>query len=228
MPRLQLVSRKLRDVCLDDELWKRHCFERSSWYHFLQNRRKVFASLPDSSLSKASQDDEEDGSLLEFDESSRRDKERFEFLQDMANWDPAFPDEHVSWYDEYIQRQGPTTINWLETPHAGQGGMDHFIEVRGMALYSPNNSNDGLGSLLAVSPLDDGSVCLWDINGARGRRGGIVATSQPDILFFDGRGDQNTRRSKKIDTGVTECVSVDNTNNRAVFAVQSRKWPKLG
>ncbi|CEI64645.1 hypothetical protein FVEN_g3165 [Fusarium venenatum] len=221
LPRLQLVSRKLRDVCLDDELWKRHCFERSPWYSFLQNRRKVFASLPDSSLSKTSQDDEDAGSLLEFDESSRKDKDHFEFLQDMANWDPAFPDEHVSWYDEYIQRQGPTSINWLETPRAEQSAMDHFIEVRGMALYRPNNGDDGLGSLLAVSPLDDGSVCLWDINGARSRRGGIIATSQPDILFFDGRGDQNTRRSKKIDTGVTECVSVDNTNNRAVFAVQS-------
>ncbi|KAF5245172.1 hypothetical protein FOXYS1_15213, partial [Fusarium oxysporum] len=139
----------------------------------------------------------------------------------MANWDPAFPDEHVSWYNEYIQRQGPPAINWLETPRLKQGSMEHFIEVRGMALFSPNNGDDGIGSLMAVSPLDDGSVCLWDVNGTRGKRGGIIATSKPDILFIDGRGDQNTRRSKKIDTGVTECVSVNNSNNRAVFAVQS-------
>ncbi|KAF4965680.1 hypothetical protein FSARC_6546 [Fusarium sarcochroum] len=221
LPRLQLVSRKLRDVCLDDELWKRHCFERSSWYHFLQNRRKVFASLPDSTLDKPAQVDEDHDPLSEEDESPRRDKDHFQFLQDMANWDPSFPDEQVSWYDEYIQRQGPTSINWLETPRVKQGGLEHFIEVRGMALYSPNNGDDGLGSLLAVSPLDDGSVCLWDVNGTRGKRGGIIATSQPDILFFDGRGDHNTRRSKKIDTGVTECVSVSNSNHRAVFAVQS-------
>ncbi|SPJ79753.1 uncharacterized protein FTOL_08144 [Fusarium torulosum] len=222
LPRLQLVSRKLRDVCLDDELWKRHCFESSPWFSFLQNRRKVFASLPDTSLGKTVQvEEDDDGSLLEQDESPRIDKDHFQFLQDMANWDPSFPDEHVSWYDEYIQRQGPTSTNWLETPRAKQGGLDHFIEVRGMALYSPNNGDDGLGSLLAVSPLDDGSVCLWDANGTRGKRGGIIATSQPDILFFDGRGDQNTRRSKKIDTGVTECVSVNNSNHRAVFAVQS-------
>ncbi|KAF5665983.1 hypothetical protein FHETE_6446 [Fusarium heterosporum] len=222
LPRLQLVSRKLRDVCLDEELWKRHCFERSSWFSFLQNRRKVFASLPESSLAKSGQVDEDDhGSLLEHDDSPRIDKDHFQFLQDMANWDPAFPDEQVSWYDEYIQRQGPTAINWLEVPRLKQGGSDHFIEVRGMALYSPNNGDDGLGSQLAVSPLDNGSVCLWDVNGTRGKRGGIIATSQPDILFFDGRGDQNTRRSKKIDTGVTECVSVNNSSHRAVFAVQS-------
>ncbi|KAF4449142.1 hypothetical protein F53441_7538 [Fusarium austroafricanum] len=221
LPRLQLVSRKLRDVCLDDELWKRHCFHRSPWYSFLQNRRKVFATLSDSSLGNSTEIEDEDGSLLDQDEPSRIGKDHFQFLQDMANWDPAFPDEQVSWYDEYIQRHGPTSINWLETPCVKQGGLEHFIEVRGMALYSPNNNDDGLGSLFAVSPLDDGSVCLWDVNGTRGKRGGIVATSQPDILFFDGRGDQNTRRSKKIDTGVTECVSINNSDNRAVFAVQS-------
>ncbi|KAF4459417.1 hypothetical protein FALBO_13824 [Fusarium albosuccineum] len=222
LPRLQLVSRKLRQVCLDHELWKRHCFQRSSWYHFLQNRRRIFATSPQSVLDKARVSDVSDYDLLPSeDESLGRGREHLEFLQDMANWDPAFPSEHVSWYHEYIQRQGPTCVNWLETPRVKEGGLEHQIEVRGMALYSPNNGDDGQGSLLAVSPLDDGSVCLWDVNGSRGRRGGIVATSRPDILFFDGRGDHNTRRSKKIDTGVTECVSVSNSNHRAVFAVQS-------
>lgn len=145
-----------------------------------------------------------------------------EFLQDLANWDPAFPDEPVSWYDEYIQRHGPTCINWLQTPHLKVGGLEHSIEARGMALYGPNNGDDGIGTLLAVSPLDDGSVCLWDVNGSRGKRGGIVATSRPDILFTDRRGNDNARRSKRIDTGVTECVSVNNNDHRALFAVQSR------
>ncbi|EMT61505.1 hypothetical protein FOC4_g10014566 [Fusarium odoratissimum] len=202
LPKLQLVSRNFREVVLDDEL-------------------KVFASLPESSLSDATEAEDENGSLLDQYDSCRFDKHHYQFLQDMANWDPAFPDEHVSWYNEYIQRQGPPAINWLETPRLKQGSMEHFIEVRGMALFSPNNGDDGIGSLMAVSPLDDGSVCLWDVNGTRGKRGGIIATSKPDILFIDGRGDQNTRRSKKIDTGVTECVSVNNSNNRAVFAVQS-------
>ncbi|ENH61387.1 hypothetical protein FOC1_g10016202 [Fusarium oxysporum f. sp. cubense race 1] len=202
LPKLQLVSRNFREVVLDDEL-------------------KVFASLPESSLSDATEAEDENGSLLDQYDSCRFDKRHYQFLQDMANWDPAFPDEHVSWYNEYIQRQGPPAINWLETPRLKQGSMEHFIEVRGMALFSPNNGDDGIGSLMAVSPLDDGSVCLWDVNGTRGKRGGIIATSKPDILFIDGRGDQNTRRSKKIDTGVTECVSVNNSNNRAVFAVQS-------
>lgn len=148
-------------------------------------------------------------------------------LQDMANWDPAFHGESVSWYDEYIQRHGPTSVNWLETPQINECGLRRPIEARGMALFNPNNGDDGTGSLLAVSPLDDGSVCLWDVNGSRGKRGGILATSRPDILFFGGRGDHNTKRSKKIDTGVTECVSVNHNSHRAVFAVQSRKFGAL-
>lgn len=144
-------------------------------------------------------------------------------LRDMANWDPVFPGERVSWYDEYVQRHGPTCVNWLQTPRLYDCGVEATIEARGMALYSPHDGSDGVGTMLAVSPLDDGSVCLWDINGTRGRQGGILAASDPGILFIDGPGDQNSKRSKKIDTGVTECVSVDNHGHRAFFAVQSRK-----
>ncbi|KAK7397917.1 hypothetical protein QQX98_012720 [Neonectria punicea] len=230
LPRLQLVSRKLRDVCLDHELWKRHCFERSSWYHFLQNRRRFYATSAEARSSpfkpKALKRPNPDEVVYDLpspiqDEPHRRNREHMEFLQDLANWDPAFPDEHVSWYDEYIQRHGPTCINWLQTPQLKVGGLRHSIEARGMALFGPNNGDDGLGTLLAVSPLDDGSVCLWDVNGSRGQRGGIVATSRPDILFTDKRGSDNARRSKRIDTGVTECVSVNNNGHRAFFAVQS-------
>lgn len=151
------------------------------------------------------------------------DQTRRQVLQDMANWDPAFPGEAVSWYDEYIQRNGPTSVNWLQTPRLQDGNLKTPIEARGMALYTPGSRGDTLGTMLAVSPLDDGSVCLWDVNGSLGRRGGIVSKSSPEILFINGPGSENTKRSKKIDTGVTECVSVDNFNNRAFFAVQSRK-----
>jgi hypothetical protein len=92
-----------------------------------------------------------------------------------------------------------------------------------MELYCPYDGNDGLGTMLAVSPLDDGSICLWDVKGTRNKAGSILATSKSDILFIDGPGSQNTRRSKRVDTGVTECVSVDNHRHRAYFAVQSRE-----
>lgn len=141
----------------------------------------------------------------------------------MANWDPVFPGEQISWYDEYIQRNGPACISWFETPRIQDRGAQTTVEARGLALFSPYDGDDGTGTMLAVSPLDDASVCLWDVNGSRGRQGGILAQSKPGILFIDGPGSENTRRSKRIDTGVTECVSVDNHRNRAFFAVQSRE-----
>lgn len=151
----------------------------------------------------------------------------------MANWDPCYPDECVSWYDEYIQRHGPVAINWLQHNYDNSGTADgigaaagEFVEARGVALYYPDSGSDGgreEETVLAVSPLDDGSVCLWDVGGTRGKRGAIVARSKPGILFIDGPGADNHRRSKRVDSGVTECVSVDSRQHRAFFAVQSRK-----
>ncbi|OAQ83243.1 F-box domain-containing protein [Purpureocillium lilacinum] len=211
--RLQLVSRKLQKLCLDDELWKELCFQDSPWYQWLRHRRN---------LVQATTEADDDVLMSPPDPASDvRDARRWRKLQDMANWDPAYPGERVSWYDEYIQRNGPACINWLQSPRMREGGCEAIIEARGMAMYNPYDGRDGLGTMLAVSPLDDGSVCLWDVKGTRGKQGSIVARSKPDILFFDGPNGQNTRRSKKIDTGVTECVSINNDGHRAFFAVQS-------
>ena len=145
----------------------------------------------------------------------------------MHNWDSSYPSERVSWFEEYIQRQGPITVNWLQLPRASDGASRiEIVEPKGVALYRPDNpgEDDRVETLLAVSPLDDGSVCLWDVNGTRaGRRGAIVARSRPGILFIDGPDADNRRRSKRVDSGVTECVSVDSYRHRAYFAVQSRE-----
>src|SRR5690606_18578095 len=69
-----------------------------------------------------------------------------------------------------------------------------------------------------------GSVCLWDINGTRGRRGGILAKSQPDALYMEGFGGPSERlRSQRLDSSISDRVSIDNHNHRAYFAVQSRE-----
>lgn len=148
-----------------------------------------------------------------------RERER---VRIMANWDPCFPAERVSWYGEYVQRHGPVAVNWLQNAHYNNGNDDggaaDRVEARGVALYYPDGE-----AVLAVAPLDDGGVGMWDVGGTRGRRGAIVARSRPGVLFIDGPGGDNSRRSKRIDSGVTECVSVDSWQHRAFFAVQSRK-----
>lgn len=151
---------------------------------------------------------------------------RKERIRLMENWDPSFPGEKVNWYDEYIQRMAPTTVNWLQQPSLQAGPESTYIEVRGLALYRPEGTNEGLHGLetiFAVSPLDDGSVCLWDVTGAKGRKGAIYAKSKPGILFIDGPAIGNSSRSKWIDSGFTECVSVDNKLHLAFFAVQSSR-----
>ncbi|KAK4129636.1 hypothetical protein N657DRAFT_610174 [Parathielavia appendiculata] len=162
--------------------------------------------------------------------SSAETRER-ERVRIMANWDPCFPAERVSWYDEYIQRHGPVVINWMQHAYDSNNKAEGqapslaagpFIEARGVALYYPDGDDPAAETaVLAVAPLDDGSVCLWDVAGTKGKRGAIVARSRPGILFIDGPGADNRRRSKMIDSGVTECVSVDSRLHRAFFAVQS-------
>lgn len=145
----------------------------------------------------------------------------------MENWDPSYPGENVNWYDEYIQRNAPVTVNWLQQPVLRDGAESTYIETRGVALYTPDNKSqgrNGLESVLAVSPLDDGSVCLWDVTGTKGRKGAICARSRPGILYIDGPSADNSSRSKRIDSGVTECVSVDSKLHLAFFAVQNRAF----
>lgn len=145
----------------------------------------------------------------------------------LANWDLSYPSEGVSWYDEYIQRHAPIATSWLQQPKIRDGFVTDNIEARGVSLYRPGHAGQDSGNdgrpLLAVSPLDHGGVCIWDVEGTKGRRGAILAESRPGILFIDGPEADNSRRSKRVDSGVTECVSVDDRSHRAFFAVQSRE-----
>ncbi|RKU48467.1 hypothetical protein DL546_003141 [Coniochaeta pulveracea] len=148
-----------------------------------------------------------------------RQSERARFF---ANWDPTYPGEEVCWYGEYIHRTAPTVVSWFEQPYH-EAGKSH-IEARGAALYRPDAPTNDTGqteTLLAIAPLDDGSICIWDVNGTRVGKGSILAKSKPGILFIDGPAADNSRASKRVDSGVTECVSVDNQRHRAFFAVQS-------
>ncbi|KAK0617974.1 hypothetical protein B0T17DRAFT_495464 [Bombardia bombarda] len=251
---LQLVSRAFRNLARDNSFWRSRCLEESSFLEALDRRRQLRfpsdaqptppppplhpfwqTSLPPgngSSTNAAIHDAINNGrgppsTVGPGGGPSLETRER-ERVRIMANWDPCFPSERVSWYDEYIQRHAPIAINWLAIPRFGgsSAAVQDNVEARGVALYrpeSPREDCDSLGveALFAVSPLDDGSVCLWDVNGTKGKRGAIVAKSRPGILFIDGPGADNSRRSKRVDSGVTECVSVDSHRHRAFFAVQS-------
>lgn len=235
--RLQQLSTQIRRVCLDNNLWKRLVFEESPWKLTLQARRAFATSHIDTSgvesygndslLGDANDQRDHYELPLTSPEPSQADiaaERQREKARVLANWDPTFPNERVSWYEEYRQRNGPATVNWFQTALMHGGGVETEIETRGLALYCPYDGNDGKGTLMAVSPLDDGSVCLWDVQGRNETmQGAIHQRSKPNVLFYNGPGFKGAPRSKKINPGITESVAVDNFNHRAYFAVQGRK-----
>lgn len=83
---------------------------------------------------------------------------------------------------------------------------------------------DSQGSDKVIGPLDDGSICVWDLrrsNSEEGRRlrGDIVGISKPDLLFTD-RSRAGTHVDANLDyMGVGECVSIDSTTQRGYFGV---------
>ncbi|KAL2165368.1 hypothetical protein VTH06DRAFT_666 [Thermothelomyces fergusii] len=251
---LQLVSRGFYNLARDNGFWRVRCLEESTFLETLDRRRRLFGPASDresppfvppflpsndaggstgTGAALANQDagdgagprpSQTKPTAASLVRKGGKPGER-ERVRIMANWDPCFPSERVSWYDEYVQRHGPIAINWMQ--YAYEEGRDpssppsvvDMVEARGVALYYPDGETGE--AVLAVSPLDDGSVALWDVGGTMGKRGALVARSRSGILFVDGPEADNRKRSKRIDSGVTECVSVDSRLHRAFFAVQS-------
>ncbi|KAI1103430.1 F-box domain-containing protein [Jackrogersella minutella] len=227
---LQSLSKHFLGLCRDGNFWRNKCLSAS-----VRERIRLYRLGSDwvdedgATLSGASttlgqgslieDQNEVHWSRLESISQLSTKRRKREQIRIAANWDPTFPNEKANWYNEYIQRHGPIAVSWFEQPQIQNGALRGQIDVSGAALYSPSSSGN---ELFAVSPLEDGSVCLWDVKGTRCKRGSILSKSNPGILCADGPGADLSRRSKMISTGVTECVSVDNKKHMAFFAVQSR------
>ncbi|MCJ1480816.1 hypothetical protein MMC06_000971 [Schaereria dolodes] len=143
-----------------------------------------------------------------------------ERIRAMANWDPSYPLETVDWYGEYIARHGPISMSWLQQPMGPTDTVEESREIGGLGYIHNGNK--------VVAPLDDGSVCLWDIgyeDTTGTRRGAILGRSKPGLLSVNpaynphGSGQASGMANKWSD--VVECVSVDNTRKKAYFAVRS-------
>ncbi|KAF8865427.1 hypothetical protein BDZ45DRAFT_684455 [Acephala macrosclerotiorum] len=224
---LQFVNKRLLDLGRDDTLWREQCFNGSSFLTNLRRRRELITSedvrepgFRDLALALASGNGLGDSRLAQPREEARDLKAiSNERIRIMANWDPSYPDEKVQWYDEYIARNAPISTSWLQQPRNRESAEHECLEVRGMGIYTPAGEDD---ATLVVAPLDDGSVCLWDISGTKGRKGSIIARSRSGLISVHPDSQDDTgKRTKAINTGATECVSVDSARNRAYFAVQS-------
>lgn len=164
----------------------------------------------------------------------------------IANWDTTFPmsREPQRWYDEYIHRHAPVVVNWPQQPTtttttttaaaAGEFAVTAAagsvpVDVRGLALYRPPAE---ARAAYAVAPLEDGSVCLWDVKGGSGvssssssskRKGAIVAHSKAGLLWEHVPPHSHPRRSTVTDPGILESVAVDDHRGIAFFAIGNGK-----
>lgn len=224
---LQYVNKRLLQLTRDNTLWREQCFRDSSFTDAIRRRRELLSSedvrdqhVRNLARALASGNGEADSRLRPSNSVDQDMKARAnERIRIMANWDPSYPSEKVNWYDEYIARHAPISTSWLQQPRIQQGAERGFLEVRGFALYTPQGESD---STLVVGPLDDGSVCIWDISRACPKQGRIIARSKSGLLSVDPEPQNGAnKRSKMLNTDVTECVSVDNMLRRAYFAVQS-------
>ncbi|KAL3423470.1 F-box domain-containing protein [Phlyctema vagabunda] len=225
---LQLVSKRYQAIGRDDKLWREQCFVKSSFLESLRRRQELISSTAtvqeprfrDLARALAHGNGLGRSRLAPPPQNEARDvKARAnERIRIMANWDPSYPGEKVRWYDEYIARNAPISTSFFEQPRNRESAEHEYLEVRGMALYKPVGE---VRSVFVVAPLDDGSVCLWDVCGTKGKKGSIVARSKAGILALDDQPSDRSKRSKMISTGVTECITVDNALKRAFVAVQS-------
>ncbi|KAG4424171.1 hypothetical protein IFR04_002725 [Cadophora malorum] len=222
----QYTNRRFLSLGRDDALWREKCFKNSAFLSNLRRRRELLSSddeqdprFRDLARALATGNGLGDSRLAQPREEACDLKEQSnERIRILANWDPSYPQEKVSWYDEYIARNAPICTSWLQQPRNRDSNEHEYLEVRGMGIYTPAGEDD---ATMVVAPLDDGSICLWSLTGEPGRKGSIVARSKSGLISVDPVPHTDGRRSKMISTGVTECVSVDNAGKRAYFAVQS-------
>ena len=65
----------------------------------------------------------------------------------------------MDYYEEYIHRHADVNINWIDLPNESGKDRREMREATGVGILS----DGGSGSQHMISPLDDGSICVWDV-----------------------------------------------------------------
>jgi len=136
----------------------------------------------------------------------------------LANWEPGFPGEKINYYEEYIHRHANVNINWIDLPNRSGIDRRETREATGIGILS----NAGSGSQHLISPLDDGSICIWDVTSrsttGNGGRANLVGQTTSGLL--SGRAQPHKSHTIMTETGAVECVSINNSSSKGYFAVQ--------
>lgn len=225
------MCRQWLKISRDSQLWKRRCFNKSPRViaerlknfeprapipipepRVLELQRAVSRSITSSNLEKQS------GSRANLggpDQSLRRDIK----FRNIASWDPSYPSERVNWYDEYISRHSVLSTSWIQQPFGDSNGSNERRGIGGLGFK--RNGNNGI----VFAPLDDGSVCIWNIGSADGlptaENGYILARSKAGLLSIDDfkSNSKSARLTRREIVVKPACVSIDSLQNKAYVAV---------
>ncbi|TLD38305.1 Threonine-tRNA ligase [Venturia nashicola] len=213
---LQLVSRHFLTLARDNALWKSKCFEES----YQERRRQRFMNMATNEPAYAPLVQ----AILDLDGSIEATRKPVvnEKARALANWDPAYPNEKINYYEEYIHRHAPISVSWFETLKEGLGDEKEDRIATGMGILFEDNMS---AASKMVASLDDGSVGIYCLQNTAGR-GRLLARSSPFALT--GRDsqlddEQNLARSKAqmTETGAVECASIDSGSQRGYFGVMN-------
>nr|KMM64804.1 hypothetical protein CPAG_01156 [Coccidioides posadasii RMSCC 3488] len=137
--------------------------------------------------------------------------------------DPIYGKEGIDWYSEYMTRNAPISIRWLQQPKSKALHGVCNREIKGMGLLKRSAYAE---SRRVVAPLDNGSVCVWDISQQKPGEptaswGQVVNTSKRGILFHDHSGRTGTSARKHVNESLVggNCVNVDSPRSRVYIAV---------
>lgn len=217
---IQLVSKHFFRLGRDDKLWKETCFEDSR-FEAARRRRELLAAQEEQLVQLRQAVQELPGAFPLSPTESASSNPRHGLLtrlqrreRALANWDSSYPGECTDFYQEYVQRHGRVAVDWLEEPK--ERAATAVPEAMGVGTLT---SDDGVVRR-AVSPLEDGSLCIWEISPDHepDSQGCVIARSPPGLLSMQ-PGSDGKLKSITNETGAIENVSVDSRQHRAYFAI---------
>jgi hypothetical protein len=218
--RCQLVSSHFLNLARDFELWKTLCFEDSRAE--VARRRQRLRDAQDSHLDElvnaiSSLPGIGPTSGVLSSTTNSRSTDRIQRNRALANWEPGYPGEDIDYYEEYIHRHADVNVDWIHLPNTGGGDKREIREATGMAMLSNNGSQN------IVSPLDDGTICVWDVTprstNLDGGRAKLLGQSSAGLLTGSASPDRSHTLMTEI--GAVECVSIDSSASKGYFAVQN-------
>jgi hypothetical protein len=109
-------------------------------------------------------------------------------------------------------------VNWIDLPNESGKDRREIREATGVGILSDGES----GSQHMVSPLDDGSICIWDVTARStlGNGGCASLVGQSTSGLLTGHATPDKSHTIMTETGAVECVSINSGSKRGYFAVQ--------